>query len=406
MKLLKLLFLFSYSAAIISCGSKVTSITTTVIPTSGIATPVIIESQAPPYFPTPLLTPSNIATLTPSTTPTEMAQAINVSSRNNGGSMDLDGFTAHVNSLVWSEDGKTFLVSNKTNLVYFDVLSKKVTLKPLGIGTISSIALSPDKKTLAAIAAEPLADSIFVRFINLETGDEITTIKVDKAPIINGQARVVYGGTGVFAPDGKTFILESGKQITLWNVTSGNQIKDIFECDPNFWVSGLFLNSAKNLLFTTDFKQDEWSHENTFLRWNTNTWKLSNTFNGDFTGLSFSLDGNTFSLIGSEAYVFNLDTLTELLNFTGSQNLGSYDGERIAYDPSGRYVAVSYDARYAAEGSLVNIYNATTGKFIRQLSSNVWELDVLEYSPDGTRLAGGGGYENPGAVTIWDLSQP
>ena len=222
---------------------------------------------------------------TPAMTPTATLPEIIVSSK--GNRIFLRGFLDHVNSLAWSRDGKTLIIASQQEyLVFFDVQSKEVTINPASDSAISSITLSPDQKTLAVISAGPLVDIVSVHFINLETGHVIQTIEVERTPIFEGDARIVYGGTGIFAPDGKTFILNSGRQITLWNVASGSQIKKLFECNSNFFVAGLILNPTKNLLFTIYYEEYLWGKEKTFLRWDTNTWKLTKTFKGKFESLT------------------------------------------------------------------------------------------------------------------------
>lgn len=54
----------------------------------------------------------------------------------------------------------------------------------------------------------------------------------------------------------------------------------------------------------------------------------------------------------------------------------------------------------------ITLDNATTGESIIQLPGDVLRSEALKFSPDGTKLAAGGGIERPGLVTIWNLNQP
>ncbi|MBI5294546.1 MAG: PD40 domain-containing protein [Chloroflexi bacterium] len=339
------------------------------------------------------LTVIPVSTIIPTATPTAEYPEIKVSLKGEGGTYFtyLEGFVDHVNSLAWSGDGKTLIIASQQNyLVYYDTQSQKATIHPVNLW-VTSVTVSPDKKTLAAISAG-IGDSASVRFINLETGETISTIKVEKPPIIvRGNTHIVYRGEGIFAPDGKTFILNSGKQITLWDFASGNQIKVLFTSDTNFLTSGLFFNPAKNLLFTR-YSIVENTKEPKFLRWDTNTWKLTKTFTGDFFGFSFSPDGNTFTPIGGGVNIVHSDSATELFNFIGSKNLGLYSGELIAYHPSGKYAAIG-------NRGYTTIYT-NKGQFWYLLSG--FSAEVLEFSPDGKQLAAGGGSERPGLVAIWN----
>ncbi len=348
--------------------------------------------------PTATSTPTVISTPTTSTKSPEIK--VNFGRVDYGGIYytELEGFKEHVNALIWLDDGKTLVIASQQNyLVYFDTQSNKTTINPLGDLWVSSFAISPDKKILAMISAFPIAEEISVRFVNLETGKEISTIRVKKETVFlfNGTTQLVYRGAGTFAPDGKTFILNSGKQITLWDVKSGKQIKELFKCEPNFLVSNIFLNPAKNSLFASSYDINDVQHKKTrFLRWDTNSWRLTATFTGDFYGFSFSPDGDTFTPLGTAN--INSGTVAELFKFTGSRNLGLYRGD-IAYDPNENYIAVS-------NLQVTSIYYASTGDWYRSLLG--FTAEVSEFSPDGTKLAVGGGFERPGVVRIWDLNQP
>jgi WD40 repeat protein len=344
----------------------------------------------------------------PTTTPTAALREIKVSSEN--GRTYLEGFVDQVNSLAWLGDGKTLIISSQQNyLVYFDTQSKKVTINPVSDMPISSIALSPDKKILAAISAGPFVDKISVHFIDLETNNVVQTIKFERTPVFIGNALSVREGAGIFAPDGKTFILNSGWEIMTWDIASGKQIQTIFQRDPpHSAVTGLFL-TTNNLVFTNQNGQEYIN----FLGWNTDTWKLTKTFKFHWDNLgvvspfssafSISPDGNNFAVISGEEVleinVWDIDTFKKLLNITVSDIKPSYGftGRKIVYDSSGKYIAAI--GVYSNAGSNLNIYNAITGKLIHQLG--LFAADALEFSPDGTKLAAGGG-----SVIIWDLSQP
>lgn len=366
-------------------------------------TPVLTSTTYKPIIPTTTvlatLTVSPSSTITPIATSTAAYREIKVSSKWDGVNKYtyLEGFVDHVNSLAWSGDGKTLIIASQQNyLVYFDTQSSRAIIGPVRDWAISTIAISPNSKMLAVNSDSRFIESALVSFVDLETRQVSRIIDVEKPFIFDGKTNLVYGSTGIFAPDGKTFILNSGKQITLWDVASGNQIKVLYQCDPNFVVSGLFLNSAKNLLFTI-YNTNGWDKENKFLRWDTNTWELTKTFTGDFMGFSFSPDGDTFTPIHKDINIVHSNNATELFNFTGSQNLGLYSGRLIAYDPSGKYVAIGN------RGHII-IYDAHTGNVIRPLYG--FDAAVLKFSPDGTKLAAGGGVERPGLVAIWDLNQP
>lgn len=356
-------------------------------PTATIYKPIVSTA-------TVLATPTTILP-TPTLTPTPAYREIKVSFTREY--TLLEGFLEHPHSFVWSADGKTLIIASKPNyLVYFDTQSNTATIKPVEDWAISTIALSSNSKILAVNSDSRFIESASASFINLETGEIIRTIRVDKPFIFEGQTRIVYGNEGIFSPDGRTFILNSGKEVTLWDVASGES-KELYKSDSNSLITDLFLNSGKNLLFARQCKIGECSNEATFLRWDTNSWELTKTFTGDFFGFLFSPDGDTFTPIYKNINIVHSNNATELFNFTGSHNLGIYNGRLIAYDPSGKYIAIG-NTGYTV------VYEAHTGTLVRWLFG--FDPESLKFSPDGTKLAAGGGSERPGMVAIWDLTRP
>jgi WD40 repeat protein len=357
-----------------------------------------------PYQPinstsTAIATNTSISTF--ATTQTITPQEIKISSDDNY--TLLEGFSEHVSSLAWSGDGKTLFIASpgQKHLVLFDIQSKKTATTLVSDSVITYIKLSPNKKTLAAITST--MDYITVRFMNLETGKIINTISVELLPIYDGATRLAYYGTGTFAPDGKKFVLSSGKQITLWDIESGSQIKELFRCETDFFINRLFVNSAKNMVVALYTK--DWFKEKIFVGWDANTWELTKTVKSnelaDYPRFAFSPDGNRFATtdVGKEIDIWDFYTFTKLSSITSSQTSGFLQTLGVAYDSSGKYIAVG------DRSGVITIYNASTGDIVRQLVGG-FDTAVLEFSPDGTRLAAGGGNERPGVVKIWDLSQP
>jgi WD40 repeat protein len=373
---------------------------------------VSIPTTYKPIIPTATAIATYTYTPAPTAAPTLIPPKITINSADN--QIYLEGFSSYIKSLVWSKDGKTLIIGDTYNgVVSFDVENKNIATNP--ITPIWEIALNPDKTTLSVNYGDERFAKGQVSFVNLETGSISKTISVERAiDFFDGKAYTMNGSTGaIFAPDGETFVLNNGKQITLWDIASGKQIKELLKSDNNLFVKRLFLNSAKDSLIAVYFDTDS---EGIFV-WDTNTWELTSTkkFDWVYSSLAFSPDGNSFATTKDlyvqktqEVIIWNFNTFTKLIDFI---NLGEpvdspVSLNIITYDPSGKYIAVG-------NTSNINIYNASTGKLIRHLVTSLGtgfgSIHVLSFSPDGNNLAVGGswtGQVGKVQVMIWKWNQP
>ena len=354
----------------------------------------------------------------PTTTPTLTPPKITINSDDN--QIYLEGFSYRIKSLVWSKDGKTLIIGDTYNgIVFFDVDNKNITTNP--ITPIWEIALNPDKTILSVNYGNEMFASSKVSFVNLETGDVGKTIKVERAIDFldtNGKTHIMNGSTGaIFAPDGKTFVLNNGRQITLWDIASGKQIKELFTSEDNFLINRLFLNPVKNSLLAVYLNIKDPKDSDKVLVWDTNSWELTSTkkFDWAYSSLAFSPDGNSFATTKDlyiqkthEIIIWDFYTFEKSMNFTNSgEPLDSPTLLNIiTYDPSGKYIAVG-------NASNISIYNASTKKLIRHLVTSLGTgsggISILAFSPDGKKLAVGGswiGQVGKVQVMIWNWNQP
>ena len=354
---------------LVGCSSVSTLTSTPTLPEpTSTFTPIPTDTPRPTETLTPL--PTSTPTVVVETTPAEL---IKVSKNKQTILKDFQGTAL---SLAWTKDGKTLFVgTEKSGLIIYDVVNKKVVANSGNGLQIQALALSPDEKTLAV----GVANDGSIRFINPKTGDLMNTL----SPTHDNWVQVL-----TFSPDGKV-LASSGDdgQIILWDIAISKEIKQLYKGDA--WIWGMsFSPDGKSLIAGSDVAS-------TFRVWDTTSWELQRTFSGDFANdLAFSPDGSKFATAGGgihEANIWDFASGKKLFNLSGLQGWVW----AVAYSPNGKYVASG------GVGDVVVVWDANTGNRAYELATGDDFIQTLAYNSDGTKLASGGS-----EVVIWDMSQP
>jgi WD40 repeat protein len=126
--------------------------------------------------------------------------------------------------------------------------------------------------------------------------------------------------------------------------------------------------------------------------WDVPTGKLIRSFDVDTVGgltVVFSPDG--FMLL-----VGNRNSVTTAFDVASGRRLYQLNkpcSQELAFDPSGRFIAVGYvDGR-------TGIWSSATGELLHLKKSDAEEVFVVDWSPDGNMLISAGLH---GRITIWD----
>lgn len=373
----RIILLTTLMALVVSCNSvlptpSVTpeppSITPTIIPTS---TP--LPSLTPTRLPTRTQKPTTTATFTEPAPSTATPMATRVTTDN---AIVIDDLGSFAISLTWSIDGNYLFIGTKDKgLIVYDV-GKQKQLAALGDNLqIQSLAISPDGKTLAA----GLANDGSIRLIAVETGELLQTIWPAHEDWVQAVA---------FSPDGK--LLASGGddgKLCIWDAATGELLQTLVKNGVGIW--GLaFSPSGRSLVagFQTDY---------TIRVWNTSTWTLVNTFEGDQAAdLAFSPDGSKIVTAGGgihEANLWDINTGKQLFNLREAPGWVW----AVAYAPDGQLVASG------GIGEVIILWNTASGIPVRELYTGPDFTQALAYNPNGSKLASAGE-----RVLIWDMTSP
>jgi RNA polymerase sigma factor (sigma-70 family) len=195
-----------------------------------------------------------------------------------------------------------------------------------------------------------------------------------------------YHAQGVaFAPDGKTLAAGGFGSVSLWDTTTGKELK-------RFGTPDAFLYSVA---FPPDGRYVASGHGNKVILWDRTSGEQVRTVgeHGNVVHVvTFSRDGNVLASASADrtARLWDPATGQELRRFAG------HGGEV-------RALALSADGKRLVTGAddkIVRLWDCATGQEVGRLRGHGYELYGVAFSPDGKLLASGGA---DGAVRIWDV---
>jgi WD40 repeat protein len=302
--------------------------------------------------------------------------------------------------IAFSPDGKLFALGGATGVVVCDAEKRNVRHNltregPLDGNIADALAFSPDSKILAFAEGKWMSDNL---------GDiDIKLLDVDKGKVVRRLKKHLTKVVALaFSPDGKVLAAASREEsIRLWDVDKGEVIREL----PwgNCFALAFSPDGAK--LATASYATDA------IRIWDPNTGKeLPSIYCGyGLHSLSFSFDGKT--LAGAGGYrairLWDVKTGEELPKFAGHWDpvIG------VAFSPDGKTLASR------SSDSTIRLWDLLSGKMRRTLSygeygGKNWPSQAgdagrtLEFSTDGKRLIGLGGYEanTENAFFAWNVA--
>ena len=322
-----------------------------------------------------------------------------------GKSTTLQGSHGWVNAVAYSPDGKLLAAGGEFEgvgqvIVWELATGQKRSMKRLpesnshvrlppeevwtrnflvGMGSIKSLAFSPDSKFLAGGFG-----------FSIDNGNGETSLRVWK--VATGELQSVPRGhreavlSLAFAPNGKTLASSSSDgTIRLWDPET-SQEKAIFRGHKSHVMAVAFAPDGKTLATA--------SFDRSLKLWNAIPEQERNTLRGGqlgVTGLAFSQDDRTLATIG-------FDGTTKLWDVDS----GSTSATLVEKTP-GRSLAFAPDGKTLAIGSqkVVQLWDLGAKKVRQALRGHTGEIYCTVFAPDGRTLATGSQDQN---VILWDAN--
>lgn len=282
---------------------------------------------------------------------------------------------------IWLSVEMSMLSPDNRSLAFIDIsqsFEKADTFKLVNVQTgeiMNTLSVKPDTAVAVAFDAQgnPLGVSTSAgstRLWNIKSGQVLQTFT---SSVVYMQRFPISGV--LLSPDGHTLVIEGYRELSFWNVETGNKITE---------QTG-FTNQIYALAFSPDGQKLAWGGSYAYFKiMDLNTNNILYTLNFDdakqddskhINGIAFSPDGQHLAITGFDTFGYILDAQTGqmLFNLPGKVR-------RVVYSSDGQTFAVVTDEQ-------VQLWNAADNQLLYTLNDTQAYVFAIAISPDGRYLA-------------------
>jgi WD40 repeat protein len=285
-----------------------------------------------------------------------------------------------------------------------------------GIGSVSSLAFSPDGKRLASASSDhtvrvwdvtrdqdaltlPRHPGSVVAFLPdgrlvLRTSAGCTVRDVTTGQVVRSVRTPLPPEYAARSADGRHLATATGEgPATVWDAAAGKEVETVMGTRPGFSPDG------RRLATIIGNPAGSWEQPGEVKLWDVATGKELRTLRGDnwlILFAAFTPDGKQLISVsaGDTARVWDAESGAEVRHFLFDH------ANAIVLSPDGKYLAGAGEDSTASQPR-VRVCDVTSGREVVTLTGHAIQINCLAYSPDGRRIATGSGDET---VKLWDTT--
>ena len=285
----------------------------------------------------------------------------------------LEGHTRGVHHLCFSPNGNRLATASEDQtLKVWDMSTGRELLTIRGhLDRLSDVCFSPDGEIIAGSSSDTT-----VRLWDSQNGQEIRTYR--------GHTGTVLGLA--YSPDGKQIASASSDgTVKIWDASHAQQSRTCPEIPAG----------VHGLCFSPDSKRLAGGEASKVTIWNTQDLTRIDTVRQKdrVVGVSFNKSGTLLAAASTELVVRNAKTLERIHRLQGHKRF-VWDAR---FSPDGKRLASA-----GGEDRTVKVWSTQTGKIVHTLDCRQRLVSQVCFSPDGKHIASAGHREN--AVQIRDAA--
>ena len=282
----------------------------------------------------------------------------------------LSGHANRVTSIALSPDGKTLASGGEDNaVILWDIATGQRKSLTGHTDGVTSVAFSPDGDILASGSRDKT-----VILWNVASGAEVRRL----------DGHVGWVNSVAFSPDNSTLASAGFYTIILWDVTTGAEVRRLLD------ESSVGVNSVA---FSPDGSKLASGGKGSMILWSVATGERLGRRRTEYNiyRVTFSPDGQTLA--------WGSDRDIALLKAANGERIGQYPGpaSSLAFGP---------DSKTLASGGLDTVLlrditdSSPYARPMTFLSRGIGAIMPMTFSPDGKTLVSGG----PQGITLWDVA--